>query len=124
MDIASVILYWDQKLICLIEKIIQENDFPFFVRILCNKQQFWYACLWMSMMTGEYFNQHPNANLEEYFVKADKIIANMPDLFNDRLQMQAHGLLWQYGFKKFFNNIHYVVEIAKLLDSNELKHQN
>lgn len=120
MDLIAVVCLWNDDLKHQIMKITNQCDFPFFIRALSDKQQFWFACVWMSMFTGSYFQENPNQDLDVFFQKADKIISNMPDLFNDRVFMQAHGLLWKYGFKKFFNNIHYVVDIAKLLKKEDL----
>lgn len=115
MNLIEIVCFWDQKLEYKIQEIVEQNDFPFFIRALATKQQFWYACVWMSMFTNEYFQKNPMQDLELYFQKADKVISNMPDLFNDRIYMQAHGLLWKYGFKRFFNNIHHAVYIAEML---------
>ena len=115
MNIAAVVCLWNDEMKQNIESIVQQNDFPLFIRLLANKQHFWYACVWMSMFTGEYYQQNPTCDLEVFFKKADKVIANMPDLFNDQVMMQAHWLLYKFGFKKFFNNIHHVVAIANML---------
>lgn len=115
MNIAILVCLWNKNIQSKVRKIINECDFPLFIRLLADKRQFWYACVWMSTFTNDYFQKFPNQDLEQFFKKADKSIASMPDLFKDKLYMQAHGLLWKFGFKKFFNNIHYAIEIIKLL---------
>lgn len=119
MNMPQIVFLWNKKIIDDIKIILEQCDFPLFIRLLAVKQQFWYACIWMSMFTQQYFKEYPNQNLNVFFKKADKVIARMPDLFNDKLYMEAHGLLWKYGFRKFFENIHYAISIACLLEKSK-----
>ena len=120
MNMVQVVLSWNQYYSEILKQLIKQNNFNRFIKQLAYKQQFWYANIWMCVFTEQYYKLHPKSSHQEYLRYADHAISSLPDLFNDRLKMQAHGLLWKYKFKMFFDNINATVYLLSLF-SEQLK---
>ena len=109
----TLIYQWDKHVQDIIKQQVKSKQYkyPLFIKKLAFKKHFWFANIWMSVFTEQFIKTYPTSNLNGFFKFADKAIANYPDLWNDQLYMYAHQLLWQYGFKCFYVNIHHTVHL-------------
>lgn len=115
MNTIEIVCNWSDELIKKIEIELKENNFSNFIKNNATKQQFWYAYTWYFLFFQHFFDNFPKKDLKDFFREGNQIISSMPDLFNDKLFMQAHGLLWFYKFETFYECSIEMMRLSSLL---------
>lgn len=119
MTVLDLLDAWDSHTENLIKiNIGKHEEYSDFVKEQSTQKHFWFAMLWLFAIQAEYLleNKGRAANMEGFFVYADKKIKQHPDCFKEKTNMLAHELLWRFGSQSFYESVFNINTILSELD--------